>query len=108
MPFMPVMTKKKPPDGLGAREKFFSGYVRLSAARLAQAIPSPARGAIVKVPWRDRRMLALVPDRQLSARSVDVVIEHHQHAFGQLPAQRGHLIIDGDSVIFELRLTRHR
>src|SRR5437764_995000 len=92
MPFMPVMTKKKPPDGLGAREKFFSGYVRLSAARHAQAIPSPARPLVVKRPLADRFELSAAPNRELIASAVGIFIEDHHHARWQIPLERCHLI----------------
>src|SRR5438876_11244989 len=93
----------------GLRKNFFSNNARSPAAWLAQAIPRPARSPVVEVPGGDRRMLALVPDRQLPPGAVDVVVEHHQHAFRQVPAQGGHLVVERQqAVILKLRLASDR
>src|SRR5258705_13788723 len=104
VPFMPLAPTKKPRDGIPGLENIFSDEVRLFFARFSQAIPRPAGNLVVHVERAHRLILPLVPDRQLPARSIDVVIENNDHARRQIPARRRHLIVQhAHPVVFRLR-----
>src|SRR5215208_1669316 len=99
---------KKSPQKRWGLVKVNSKQLQSAAGGLTEAIPGEAGDSVVHVEGGDGFKLAFVPDRQLPASAVDVVVEHDEHAFGQVPAQRGHLVDIADAAILALRFAADR
>src|SRR5215208_2594258 len=100
---------KKSPQKRWGLVKVNSNLLQSAAGGLTEAIPGEAGDFVVHVEGGDGFKLAFVPDRQLPASAVDVVVEHDEDAFGQVPAQRRYLVADiADAAILALRFAADR